>query len=440
MNDKSILGVMVGEQSVLSYTGKDVAKPASPLVEKTTDQFEYVKWGDDNDIPARVIAAMGKNEILYRANEFNKSVHVGAGLTYYKEVKKDGMRHIEFFEDSEIDDWMLANEVNSHLFKAFVEDYETLGNVFPELILSTNRKKIARIFRQDAAWCRWGKQDKNKREVLNLYVNADWENYKKEEDEVIPVLSSRFPLEHLSQSTKGFNFMQRIRPVANGRYYYEMCNSEVILNAGTLEIAADIKRTLRALLKNQASMLWQIEITNEYLEFRYGVAEWTKMSKDKDRMKAAMIEVKTEIDTYLAGADNAGKTLLTGAWYDKQGKLQKGVHITSLKNQIEKGAWIPDQQQLANEIFMGMGVDPSSVGGFANQNRTMNSGSEKKNSYNISTATFASDQMITIAPFVFAARYNGWFTRHKGLKFGVLPPAEELIINTSNTSPNEPAS
>jgi hypothetical protein len=415
-------------------------KPANPIAEQTiADTKKYVFWGDSNDLPTMVINEMGKNEILYRANEFNKDVHFGGGLSYYREIKKDGQRYIEFFDDAEINDWFEANEAQL-LYKALVNDYETLGNVFPEMLLTANRKRIARLFRHDASWCRWAKQDKSSREVKTLFVNSDWSQDKETYTEDIPALNSRFPLEDLQSRNSGYNFAYRIRPVSNGRYYYEMCNTEVLINSTTLEIQADIKRTMRAMLKNQATILWHIEITEEYLETRYGKTEWLKIKDDTTRKTKALQEVKADIDKYLAGADNAGKTLLSGCYYDKAGNKISGVHISPLKNQIEKGQWIPDQQQLANEIFMGMGVDPSAVGGFSNQNRTMNSGSEKKNSFQISNSTFASDQMITLAPFAFVARYNGWFKRIPGLKFGVIPPSDQLSFQPTTTTQNEPAS
>lgn len=432
------IGILIGENSVLTMADLPKGKPSAPIAEQTTaDTKKYVFWGDANDLPKRVITEMGKNEFLYRANEFNKDVHFGGGLTYYKEVKKNGQRYIEFIDDPEINDWMEANEAQM-VYKAFVNDYETLGNIFPELLLTSNRNKIARVFRHDASWCRWAKQDKNSREVMKLYINSDWEQDKETYTEEITALNSRFPLENLLQG-KSYNYAYRIRPISSGRYYYEMCNAEVLINSTTLEIHADIKRTMRAMLKNQATIRWHIEITQEYLEARYGKVEWVKIKDDSTRYRAATKEVKDEIDKYLAGADNAGKSLLTGCYYDKSGNKISGVHISPLKNEVQKGQWIPDQQQLANEIFMGMGVDPSAVGGFANQNRTMNSGSEKLNSFQIINSTFASDQLITLAPYVFVARYNGWFDRIPGLRFGVLPPADQLTFQPVNTANNEPA-
>lgn len=436
--NKGTIGILIGDNSVLSLADAPKGKPAAPIAEQTNaNTKKYIFWGDNNDLPQQVITEMGKNEFLYRANEFNKDVHFGGGVTYYKEVKKNGQRYIEFINDSEINDWMEANEAQL-LYKAFVNDYETLGNIFPEMLLTTNRAKIARMFRHDAAWCRWAKQDPTKREVLSLYINSDWSQDKETYTEEITALNSRFPIENMQQGNK-FNYAYRIRPVSSGRYYYEMCNAEVLINSTTLEIHSDIKRTMRAILKNQATIRWHIEITQEYLESRYGKVEWVKIKDDTTRYTKALKEVKEEIDKYLAGADNAGKSLLTGCYYDKSGNKISGVHITALKNEIEKGQWIPDQQQLANEIFMGMGVDPSAVGGFANQNRSMNSGSEKKNSFQIINSTFASDQLITLAPFAFVARYNGWFNRIPGLKFGVLPPTEQLITQPDNNTPNEPA-
>ena len=431
--------IMVGNLSVLSMGKDKPSKPSDVRVERTTAVEPYVSWGDDNQLPQRVMTELSKNEILFRANEFNKSIHGGAGVEFYKEVRDKSGKYIEYFEDNEIQDFFLENEINEGLHKAFVEDYENIGNIAPEHILSNDRKKIARIFRHDMSWCRWEKQDKAKREILNLYINSDWESYKKEESVIVPVLDSRFPLMDLQTRTRGSNFIQRIRPITTGRYYFEMCNCEVLITSETLAIAADLKRTLRAILKNQATLKWHIEITTDYLEFKYGKTAFAKMQDDPGAYTAAMEAAKKDIDDYLAGPENAAKTILTGCYYDNRtGNKIPHVLITSLKNQLEKGAWIPDQEFAANAIYQGMGVDASSVGGFSNQNRTMNSGSEKKNSYEISSATFYGDQQITLAPLVLAARYNGWFAKYPNLKFAVAPtPAD--TVKSIDVTPDKPA-
>ncbi|MFA6261089.1 MAG: hypothetical protein WC760_06455 [Bacteroidia bacterium] len=423
-------GLIAGKQSLLSIADSKGIKK-EPVAPTATDSADYAVWGTDNTLPAEIITQLGKNEIAFRACEFNKSVHLGAGIVYYKEVVKDGQPFAQYFKDSEIDDWFLENEVNEWLFKAFVEDYETLGNIFPEHILSNDRKKIVRLMRHDASWCRWGKQDSSSREIKKLFINSDWEADRKSDRTEVEVLNSRFPLMDL-QSKKGFNYIQRIRPVSNGRYYYELANVEVLINSETLAIAADLKTTLKAILKNQILPMWHIEITEDYLQFRFGKKEFEKIQNDAKRYADALTEVKNEIDEYLAGAANAGKTITSSVMYDRQGKKIPGVEITPLKNQLEKGAWIPDQEFYANSIYQGMGVDASSVGGFSNQNRTMNSGSEKKNSFQISSATFMADQMITLAPLVFVARYNEWFKRHPGLKFAVNPSPFIQTLNSKD--------
>lgn len=413
--------ILIGGSSLISVKSNKRTKPSDVIVEKTTGMNPFVEWGTNNLLPVEVMTEFGRNEILFRANEFNKSIHAGAGVEFYLEIRDKTGKFIEYFDDAEIQDFFLENEVNEGLHKSFVEDYENLGNIIPELILSNDRKKIARIFRHDASWGRWEKQDKTKREVFNLYLNADWSKYNEDETAIVPVLNSRYPLMDLQTRTSGFNFIQRIRPVTSGRYYYEMNNCEVLINSETLEIAADLKRTLRSILKNQATLKWHIEISIEYLEFKYGKAAFEKMKDDPTAYKEALDKAKKEIDDYLVGPENAAKTIITGAVYDRNGNKTPHVTITSLKNQLEKGAWIPDMQQAANSIYQGMGVDASSVGGFGNQNRTMNSGSEKKNSYEISSASFYGDQQITLAPLVFAARYNGWFKKYPNLKFAVTP-------------------
>lgn len=426
---KTTQGILLSGNSMATLTGDIGGKTKDVAIETSSSSSQkFVSWGENNDMPSLIAQELGRNAILYRAYEFNQRVHAGEGLSYYKVVVKGGKRYIEFFEDSEIDEWFGENDVNGWLWNALTSDYEATGNIFPELVMNLGRNKIARLFRQDPFMCRWGKQDASKRDVTQLFVHAEFEKFKEQDATVLDVLNSKMPLEDLLSRKSGFNFVLRVRPVSLGRYYYETSGPEVLINSGTLQISRDIKTTMKSLLKNQATMLWHIEISDEYMEFRYGKNNWLKLSNDKTKREKAFKEIKDEIDKYLAGAENAGKTLLTGCYY-RNGNKQSGVVITPLKNQLEKGAWLPDLQQMISDIYQGMGVDPSSVGGFGNQNRTMNSGSEKKNSFSITESTFSADQAITTSPFMFVAKYNGWLKRIPNLRFGVVKSPEEMMSN-----------
>jgi hypothetical protein len=416
-----VMALMVSGNSMMkSQIG---SMPKAPIVEKTSNNNKWVNWGEDNDLPVKILKELGRNEILFRANEFNKTLHLGSGVRYYIEKVVNGQLQVEMLQDPEIDDWMEENEAQI-LYKALVEDYENLGNIYPEVCLTKDRKRIARIFRKDAAWIRCERQGKSG-EVEKVLINSDWtENFKTADTIEISVLDSRQPLYDLQNRNSGLNFIYRLRPIASNRFYYDQANAEVLMTSGTLAMQWDVKTSMRSLFKNQTTILWQIEVDEQYMISRYGRANWEKWKAQKPtEIKLKYDEVHKEVNDYLAGPDNAGKTLLTGCYHDQRGQKISGIIINSLDNKIKSGSWVPDLQQFATDIYAGMGVDASAAGGFYNMNNKMNSGSEKKSAFFNTQATLYSERLITLSPFYFAARYNGWIERLKSkgrLKFGVI--------------------
>lgn len=433
------MALMVSGGSMLKSEIK--ALPNEAKVEKTANNTKYVKWGEENDLPIKILKEFGRNEILFRANEFNKAMHLGSGVRYYLEKIVDGQLVNQFILDPEIDDWMEENNAQI-LYKSLVEDYENLGNIYPEIILSKDKKTIARIFRKDASWIRCAKQAKSG-EVETVFLNADWvDNYREADNEEIDVLDSRQPLYDLQQRQPNKSYIYRLRPIATNRFYYDQANAEVLMASGTLAMQWDVKTSLRSLYKNQTTILWQIEVDEQYMMSRYGRSNWEKWKNTKPaEIKSKYEEVHKEVNDYLAGPDNAGKTMLTGCYHDARGNKVSGITITSLDNKLKNGAWIPDLQQFANDIYAGMGVDASAAGGFYNMNNKMNSGSEKKSAFFNTQATLFSERLITLSPFFLAARYNGWIERYKKigrLKFGVLDTnAEQGKSAPVTTQPNQ---
>lgn len=428
-NDKLLGFVHTTESSVMSVPiSASVAKEAR--VEYMSNSLPYVSWGAGNNLPFLVTQEIERNEILVRANNFNKSIHVGGGLIYYKEVISGGQIRIERFDDPEIEDWLEENMAD-YLWKNIVENYETLGMPVTEMLTTTDRNYIARMVCKDTAWCRWEKQNSSSMDVENLYYHADWRMVRNINDLLkISALNSKFPLQDLLSRRAGSNFIFRIPPIENNRFYYPLMNAEVLLNSGTLDIYSDIKRTIRALLKNQSTIIWQIEVFEQYFIGKLGQQEWQKICNDPIKREAEFAKVQSKIDKYLAGADNAGKSLMTGAVYDKQGKPLSGIIVKPLNNAFKDGAWIPDQQQAINDIYAGYEVDPSSVGGFQNKERTMNSGSEKESSFWNSSSTMFTERLVTFMPFYFVARVNGWTKRHKRFRWGVADMNVGLQMNT----------
>jgi hypothetical protein len=434
--------VIAGGHSIIEVASAQLAEeidqrrfPKDTLVEKISNIDPYVAWGDDNLLPTRIIKEIGKDEVVFRSNEFNKATHIGAGFTYAREIRTKEGSTFDFTPIPEVDEWMEDNDCQRLLLE-FVEDYETLGNIVPTVVLSKNRKSVARILRKQMSWCRWEKQNPKSRLVENVYVNADWESYKAFDNIIIPVLDVNFPVDDLLSKGAGFEFVYRLKPIASGRYYYDMANVEVLMNSGAFEIRDMVKAFHKSRLKNGLGAAFHIRVTNSYLETRVKPDQIDKLKTDPEFRRSVLKTIKDEIDKWLSGPDNQGKTLITTDFREqlKNGyEYVSGVTITKIDTSLQVDGWITSTQQMQAQNFLAMGVDPSTIG-ISNQKDGMNSGSEKKNAFYNSQATMHIDRVNTLAPFYFAARFNGWTKKYPGFKWIIQDTP--IISHGNSVQPN----
>jgi hypothetical protein len=315
-----------------------------------------------------------------------------------------------------------------------VEDYESLGNLFTGIVLSKDKTKIARILRKQAAWSRWARQNESSGKVETMFYHSDWSLNRPDEAAKYDVLSTFDPLNDLLSRSQAKEYIFRLKPIAANRFFYDFASVEVLINSGNFDDKKLTKTALRALLKNQMGALWHIEITEKYLAWKMGKSVQELLSVDAKVKQAEFKKVKDEIDTWLSGPENQGKTLLTLKYLDKDTRtMESGVIITPLASKLKTGDWIPSMQQYQADTYTAMGVDPSTVG-ISNQKDGMNSGSEKKNAFSNTQATIMIERINTLAPFYFAARFNGWTKKYKGFKFGVMDAELEQPINTTNNA------
>lgn len=429
---------VTGELSTAVVTRPIGSVKKEPIVEKIDDGRKYAFWGSNNLLPDDIINHIGSDEVVFRAHEFNKATHFGRGLTYVKEKRvKDGI-DLDYTSIPEVDDWMEENDLQ-RFYLELVEDYESLGNIFTGMVPSKDKSKIARILRKQAAWCRLSKQDRTTRKVDTLFYNADWAHYKEDESVLFDVLNLFDPIRELQEKSVAKECIYRLKPIASNRHYYDMSSVEVLINSGNFEDKKAAKEALRALTKNQFGAIWHIQMSEAYLTWKIGEAQYEKLKSDPKAKATEVKKVKDEIDKWLSGPENKGKTLLTLRYFDKQSRqMEDGVIIKPIENKLKSGDWIPSMQQFQADTYTAMGVDPSTVG-ISNQKDGMNSGSEKKNAFANTQATISIERINTLAPLYFAARYNGWTKKFPGFKWKVLDADitnQSQDSKTSNQDPN----
>ena len=427
---------LTGDQSILVLSDQlPSGVEKEPKQDLITNGRPFSFWGSNNLLPDSILEEIGKDEVVFRANEFNKATHFGLGLSYCQEQRtKTGIEY-DYSAIPEVDDWMEENEAQ-RLYLELIDDYESLGNIFTGVVLTKNKERIARLLRKEAKWCRWQLRDPITKTVNQMYYNAHWEMYRPDDDILYDVLSVFDPVYDLQSRKSAKEYIYRLKPIAAGRFYYDMASVEVLMNSGNLELKQLSKDAYKALLKNQLGALWHIEITERYLQWRVGEDQYEKMKSLPAEKLKAVTAIKAEIDKWLSGPENKGKTLLTMRYMDNTTqKLESGVIVTPLASKVKQGDWIPSMQQFQAETFYAMGVDPSTIG-ISNQSDGMNSGSEKKNAFYNTQATLFTERINTLTPFYFAARFNGWTKKYKGFKWHVIDTPVIPMASTSNQNSN----
>lgn len=434
--------IIPGGNSIIEVVGMaaelDAKKfPKETVIEKVLSSERHVFWGDDNLLPARILKEIEKDEVVFRSNEFNKATHLGLGINYGIEKRTEEGTVRTYQTISEVDDWMEENQAQ-RLALELIEDYESIGNVIPSMVLSKNKKSVARMLRKQATWCRWEKQNPSSRIVEKLFYNADWESHKAADDVIIDVLDVNFPIEDLQERSRGFEFIYRQKPISANRYYYDFANVEVLMNSDNFAIRDMLKGFYKSRLKNGLGAAFHIKVTESYLKTRVKAEDQKKLETDPSFRRSILNEIKNEVDKWLAGPDNGGKIVISTLFKEqlKNGyEYVDGIKIDKIDTSLQVDGWLPSIQQIQAQSFLAMGVDPSTIG-LSNAKDGMNSGSEKKNAFYNTQATLHIDRLNTLAPFFFVARFNGWTKKYPGLKF-FFEDQPQIVHGNSKTDKKE---
>ena len=162
----------------------------------------------------------------------------------------------------------------------------------------------------------------------------------------------------------------------------------------------------RAKIRNSASPRYQVEISNEYWE---QLCESEGIVDDKAR-KDRIAKGKREIEDFIMGVENSGKTWITPYYYDQaQGKEVHYVQVTPIGANIKEGGdWSDDVQEAANTLCYGTNVHPNLVGATPGKSQMNNSGTDKRELYLLKQSIETAFHDILLYPYKLLCRYNGW--------------------------------
>ncbi|MEO6282183.1 MAG: hypothetical protein ABIN80_23030 [Dyadobacter sp.] len=425
--------------TALSAAGKAVitmeqpgAQPSQPIVKDnlTINTTGMVSWGDANDFPQEVLKKGRNSTIIPTALKWQANLISTPVIPFQVDYDDEGKQKLSYVRDNEIHEFL-----NNRHFKRYqresANDIFWFLNIFPELILSKNRKKITHIHPNDASYCRLGSQNANGVSEFT-YINANWPYGSVDSDETIKVRTLD-PYQYdlvdwmRDQHTGDFKFIYPSSYPTPGTTFYQLAHWDGIRTSGWLDVLAKVPILKKALFENQMIIKYHIEIPREYWENQFG-DEWIK---GDDRARSLIKQNKVaEIERRLMGAEKAGVALATEFGVSAvDGKTIEGWKINVLPDRLKDGAYLADNMEATAHLLYALGIDPALFGFASKEMGSRSGGSDKRESLLIYLSQLQPYRDVQYEPLNFIADYNGWAKKYPGLVFGTT----QTLLTTLDT-------
>ncbi len=402
------------------------------LYQSSTDTIAF--WGDNNDFPQCIDRALQKNTDLSFALDVSARALVSGGIMFQVvDPVTDEPIGVDKLDRKLIREIKLFRQKNWAYFMQASKDYFKYINLFPELSLTLNRKKIDRIYARPSGHCRLSLQDDNGL-INECYVNANWPDAHHQDKETLvrPVVDSLFdmPEDLRERDSDGLQFIYLLS-YPTGKTYYQLADWDGIRNNGWLDLANEIPQFKMAIMKNQITIKYHIQFPDYYWTWKFG-NEFEEFSENKKR-KLRKKEFD-RINDILKGTENAGKTLATAFKTDQDGKDFPGVKINEIGNKLEGGIYLEDSTEATIKIFSALGFDSSMFGIAPGKNGINKSGSDKREAMNIYMSLLSPHTEILLKPFQFASEFNGWNDEFKEVKWFTKMPMLQTLDQVTPSS------
>jgi hypothetical protein len=407
--------------SLVASVVKDMPRaPLAPQVKVTGDNAEagtLAKWGSDNKRPFTIIDAVNANPVLSQAIYWKSNAIISGGLAYGNlVVTPDGREKLERVIDPVVEEWFYKSNIDRYLRESSMEFYK-FWNVFPELILSNDRKTIASLSCHESAHCRWGLQNA-KGLIDTCYINAQFDNggkWDSPETETIPVIDVYYdPVATVRSQPKLASFIYPLAGTSSGKTYYQDAPWHGLIEQGWLDVANSIAKYKKAILKNSMHVRYQLEIAEWWFQAKY--ADWDS----KPALKAQRMQDELNaFNTKMKGENGAGNSLINMKRV-LDGKEYSGWSITSVPDMFKDEKYLGDSAEADSHIFFALGLDATLIGTVPGKGGMgAGSGSDKRVAMNIAIANSKAEQDIILEVLKFIFRFNGFVNPTTGLPYTI---------------------
>ncbi len=364
------------------------------------DKLSYMPWGGDNNMPFNILRLIEDDETLSTCQMFNAEVCYGSGLQYNCDAATAQTK-------AAVDEFLLDNDLSSY-FLGVCQDFKHFGFAVSVIILSRDGKKIVRLMRKEACYCRFVPADKSGRILKILYANWRKCISDAKDIEVIELLDTASPWQdiqcRLATGTACRKFAIVSRVPTPDSTYYPIPYYASLFKGKWYNIKQLIGIAKESKLKNSAPIKYQIEISQKYWESIFRSEGITDRRKQQERI----VQEKQSILDFLTGAENSGKAWFSTFYITPDGKEQHDVVINKIDDAKEGGDWSTDIQEAVNMMCFTLRVHSNLVGSVPGKAQTNNSGSDKRELYTIAQALQKPyhDLLFTVHRIII--RFNVW--------------------------------
>lgn len=333
--------------------------------------FPWSPWGTNNLLPLEMLKDIETTGVLSAILDGKARMTACQGIVPAIIKNSGGQRVIDrIMDEAEVTDFLDQNNSFIQTY-GWIRDSLAFGRPIGRIGLNKKGDSIVSYQRDDVTETRLAKKDSRGR-INYVYYSAQWEKVRGVQDEYlfsVPLLNVNNPAYALNERMQGGDksreFAITVPHVSWGKQYYP--NGCWIPAYKWVKIAQSIPEMKAAMFENSTRIKLQVNILNSFWETRFQ-GQWTGFNeKEKEEKRQQVFD---EINDYLVGAKNAGKTLFVTSYRDRDGKIWPEIEIVSIDDTTKPGEYLPDSAAANSEIAIA-----------CNYNLTMNGGNQKNGLY-----------------------------------------------------------
>lgn len=386
------------------------------------EAIKFIPRGSGNNMPHEVLEKVYKNVTVSSNVDFNSRIVYGDGIMVVKKIRNESgkieIRECLPSDEPEIFSFLEDNNL-TRVFQEIGNDVSVFNDSFVEFILDNNRPpKLVMIRHKEMCCSRLSKMDEKSNKIEWHGYSAQWGEGQASEDLVVtPLLDRQAPIYDLKQKIgilpdeHGKNtdsgqrrFILSISLPTPGRYYYGKPYWWSIFESGWYDFACAIPQFKKALLKNQMVLKYEVLIQKGFYDKLFSSEGITDEDKKKERKRSFL----KQMNDFLSGEDNAGKSFVSHFEYDKvKGFEVRDIIIRPIESFFKGGEYIEDSEEASNIICYSMGVHPSIVGASPGKGKSIN-GTEARELFIIKQALMKPIRDMMLMPLYIAKALNKW--------------------------------